>query len=441
MARSRSRRQLAIWMNGQPVGDWTLESDGTQALRYRDSWRQSELSRPLSLSLPFTRENTLRGPVVESFFDNLLPDSRLIRQRIQTRYRAASGRAFDLLAEIGRDCVGAVQLMPDDEAPDGFDRIEGELLSDGGVEAILRDVAVVDQGGEAGDFRISLAGAQEKTALLRHENRWYLPHGSTPTTHIFKLPMGRVGPFQADFATSCENEWLSAQIAAALGLNVATCELGFFGHQKALIVERFDRQMAGDQSHWLRLPQEDMCQAMGMPPSLKYEADGGPGMRDIMRLLVGSTNPAMDRDAFFRTQVVFWMLCAPDGHAKNFSLSLGRGGRFHLTPIYDVLSAYPVMGKGAGKWAPEKVKMAMAAIGSNRHYLWKRILPRHWLSTAHACGLGEERARSIIHDLVAMTDHALNDVSQSIPKDFPRQVHEPIMEGVRTASRLLRSGI
>jgi serine/threonine-protein kinase HipA len=440
MARRRTTRHLAVWMNGDAVGDWTLEADGTQAFTYRDAWRTAPQARSLSLSLPF-EQRIHRGAVVESFFDNLLPDSRLIRQRIQTRFHATSARAFDLLAEIGRDCVGAVQLIPGDEPPSPIDAIVGERLDDQRVEAILRDVAVVSQGGDEADFRISLAGAQEKTALLRQDGHWYRPEGSTPTTHIFKLPMGRVGPFQADFATSCENEWLCAQLVGALGLRVAPCEIGVFGAQKALIVERFDRRLSSDRSHWLRLPQEDLCQALGLPPSLKYEADGGPGIPDIMQLLLGSGHASASREVFFRAQVAFWMLCAPDGHAKNFSIALEAGGAYTLTPLYDVLSAYPVLGKKANQLAPEKVKMAMAAIGSNRHYLWKRILPRHWLSTAKACGFDEGGALAIIHDLVDRTDSAIATVSARMPAGFPVKVSEPIFQGLKSAAATLAAAL
>lgn len=439
MAKRRATRQLAVWMNGEHVGHWVLEPDGTQAFEYAETWRAAPASRPLSLSMPLAGEKVHRGPIVESFFENLLPDSRQIRQRIQTRFHAASARAFDLLAEIGRDCVGAVQLLPDGAAPGRIDCIDGERLTEAGVAEVLRDVAVVGSGDDPADFRISLAGAQEKTALLWHKSHWQRPIGATPTTHIFKLPMGKIGPFQADFGSSCENEWLCARIVAALGLDVASCEIGRFGDQKALIVERFDRRLSSDQSHWLRLPQEDMCQAAGLPPSLKYESDGGPGVHDIANLLYGSIRPIADRETFFRAQVVFWMLCAPDGHAKNFSLQIAAGGAFGLAPLYDILSAYPVLGRRSGQLAPEKVKMAMAAIGSNRHYLWKRILPRHWVSTAHACGIGPDRAKAIVHELASRAEKALDEVMKEMPSDFPTHVSSAIVAGVRTSARQLRA--
>jgi serine/threonine-protein kinase HipA len=295
-------------MNGQVVGIWTLGSNGQHTFTYHEDWLVSPLRRALSLSLPLRPVSApYRGAVVEAFFDNLLPDSREIRQRIRSRFRTGSVQAFDLLAKIGRDCVGAVQLLPEGEAPGDWQRIEGERLDVAGVAGIMRGIptaAVYD----AGDFRISLAGAQEKTALLRHAGAWYRPLGTTPTTHIFKLPLGHVGNMRLDLATSVENEWLCTQIARAYGLVVADCEMASFEEQKVLVVERFDRRLSADGKYWLRLPQEDMCQALGVPPSLKYEADGGPGIRAILDLLLGSTRADADRLAFFKTQVMFWLL-------------------------------------------------------------------------------------------------------------------------------------
>ena len=95
----------------------------------------------------------------------------------------------------------------------------------------------------------------------------------------------------------------------------------------------------------LRLPQEDMCQALGVPPHLKYESDGGPGMDRILSLLLHSDNAKKDRLTFFQAQILFWMLCATDGHAKNFSLMLLPQGHYTLAPLYDVMSAYPVLGR------------------------------------------------------------------------------------------------
>lgn len=437
MARPSKTRRLVVWMNGEVVGTWTVEPSGRHVFAYHEDWLASPNARPLSLSLPL-RATALpyQGEAVEAFFDNLLPDNREIRQRIQSRFRTVSTRAFDLLREIGRDCVGAVQLLAEGEAPQDWTRVEGKQLAETDVAAILRAVPTESRG-DLDDFRISLAGAQEKTALLRWRGAWHRPLGATPTTHIFKLPLGRVGAFRGDLSTSIENEWLCAQILRGYGLDVADCDIACFDDQKALVVSRFDRRLAPDGSHWLRLPQEDLCQALALPPSLKYEADGGPGIPRIMDLLLGSQQAERDRLTFFKAQVAFWLLCAPDGHAKNFSVAIQRHGRYQLTPLYDVLSAFPVLGHGAGKLAPEKVKMAMAAVSRNRHYKWAEIQPRHWLATASTCGISHAAAQSVIENLVVATPKVLENVARDLPTGFPATVSDSILDGLQAACNRL----
>jgi len=211
MGRPSQTRALDVWANGIRVGQWRLPARGADEFLYDDAWAVSPVGRPLSLSLPVPLDPIpLRGAAVRSFFDNLLPDSDRIRQRIQTRFRTAGTGAFDLLAAIGRDCVGAVQLLPEGEDCPDIRRILAEPLDDADVERILRGAAGSPRGvGQLDDddeeLRISIAGAQEKTALLWHEGRWCRPLGATPTTHIFKLPLGLVGNRQADMRTSVEN--------------------------------------------------------------------------------------------------------------------------------------------------------------------------------------------------------------------------------------------
>lgn len=435
MARPRKRKTLGVWMNALRVGTWTLEPTGEHVFAYAPDWLAQPEARPLSLSMPLRTSAPYRGPMVEAWFDNLLPDSRAIRQRLQSRFQVASSQAFDLLAEIGRDCVGAVQLLPDDQAPEGIRQIRGEALTEASVAALLRATPVAGAGTDPADFRISLAGAQEKTALLWHEGGWQRPLGATPTTHIFKLPLGRVGNFQGDLSLSVENEWLCSRLVAALGLPVARTEIGRFEDQKALIVERFDRRLSADGSHWLRLPQEDLCQALEVTPSLKYEADGGPGPVRIMDLLLGSQQAAEDRTRFLRSLFVFWLLCATDGHAKNFSLAIEPEGRFRLTPLYDVLSVWPLIGHGANQLALARAKMAMAAVSKNRHYHWAEIQPRHWASTAAACGYAPEEMQRLVDEVMAGIEPAVAKVEADLPTGFPEQVATPIFQGVRQAAR------
>ena len=437
MARPSNKRALCVWMNGIPVGIWSQGANGVHEFRYENSWLHHDQARPISLSIPLG-EREIRGSIVSSFFDNLLPDSTEIRQRIKTHYGAASTSAFDLLAEIGRDCVGAIQLLPVDEEPASQKRIEGRRISDRQIAEILKGLTALGIGDRLSDeeFRISLAGAQEKTALLRYENHWLVPHGSTPSTHIVKLPLGRIGGLGLDMSHSVENEWLCSKLASAIGLPTANCEIHHFDDITALVVERFDRRVNEAKKSIVRIPQEDFCQITGTASSGKYESDGGPGIETIMSLLLGSQDAAKDREIFFTAQILFWILAAPDGHAKNFSVFIERGGRFRLTPLYDIISAYPVLGKGKGFIPPEKLKMAMGFSGKNRHYEWEKIHLRHIRETARRCGI-DSSIDTMLTKLITEIPNAIAMTARSLPQDFPAAVADAVFEGMTKRTSLL----
>ncbi len=426
-------------MNGEPVGTWSVSPRGGHAFAYTAEWLASTNRRPLSLSLPLSREtDPFRGPVVEAWFDNLLPDSRAIRARIARRHGANAGQAFQLLEAIGRDCVGAVQLLPAGSPAPQVKRIEATPVTEQGIVALL-DQTLNDSPlpvSEEDELRISLAGAQEKTALLLHDGHWCVPHGATPTTHIFKLPLGRVGSIQADFTTSVENEWLCSRVLAAFDLPVATCGMTSFGPHKVLVVERFDRRRFAN--WWARLPQEDFCQALGVPPEHKYESHGGPGIDAILDQLRGSQAADADRRAFLKAQLVFWLLAAPDGHAKNFSIFIEPQGRFRLTPFYDVMSAWPVIGTGPNLFDRKKLRLAMAVDGKNRHYLIDSIRRRHWNATAKRNALGLD-FDPVITEVLDTLPAVLNRVAAELPAGFPAQVSGPIFAGLLAQARRLRT--
>ena len=302
-------------------------------------------------------------------------------------------------------------------------------MSEEDIESILINTPVFGQHQDDDDLRISIAGAQEKTALLLHEGKWMKPRGATPTTHILKLPIGRHRDHDIDLTMSVENEWLCAQVLEAFGIKTATCWPAVFGKQKVLVVERFDRKLSRDGTWLMRLPQEDMCQARGLTSEMKYEKNGGPSVESIMDLLLGSSSAEADRAAFFKTQVIFWLLCAIDGHAKNFSIFLEPQGGYRLTPIYDVLSAYPVLGNGPGLLQEKKAKMAMALVGKNRHYKWSELQRRHLESTAKACGV-EVSGKTLIDDLITTTSGVITQVTAKLPVGFPELVAKPILDGL-----------
>lgn len=439
---------LEIWMNGRHVGVWRQIRGDRDQLTYDSDWLNDSQFRVLSLSLPVTASREITSLEVRNYFDNLLPDDARIRERLRIRYRTKSMQTFDLLEAIGRDCVGAVQLMPEGQAPIGWDRIESKPLKSSDVETILRNVPTsnapfVDAIGDDEDFRISIAGAQEKTALLRIGNTWHRPLGATPTTHILKLPLGVVGGgLQLDLSDSVDNEWVCAALLDALGLPTAQAEIGRFGEQRVLVVERFDRNWQNigganpatarfkpSTTAWIaRLPQEDFCQATGVASGKKYEKDGGPGMTQILRLLARAETPERDSDFFALLQLAFWLLAATDGHAKNFSIFHRRNG-YGLTPCYDVISAWPVIGSKARQLQPQKVRMAMAMrTGSRPHYKWNEIQPRHFKMLADR--LPNSNLWTAMLNMARSIPHAIDTVKKQLPEDFKEAVWTSITRGV-----------
>jgi serine/threonine-protein kinase HipA len=440
---------LTVWMNGERVGEWATLRTGTPVFRYEASWTQSRSARALSLSLPITANREVRGEAVEYYFDNLLPDSAEVRRRIRMRFQTRSTDAFDLLSAIGRDCVGAVQLLPADQTPEGWNRIDAEPLTASGVEQVLRAVTLNAPLGpeEQNEFRISLAGAQEKTALLRMAGRWFHPKGATPTTHILKLPLGVVGNFQGDLSDSVENEWLCGRLLRELNLPTADSEIARFGEQRTLVVTRFDRRWQGvtaeDAEHrsfkptrgtWIaRLPQEDFCQALGLPPTRRYESEGGPSIQRALALLAGSERPLEDQTTFLLAQLSFWLLAAIDGHGKNFSIFHHRGGSYALTQFYDVLSAWPVIGHGKNQLPLEKAKLAMAVRGRKPHYRLDEITARHWRELAEQVAI--EGLWDRMQALIEAAPDALARLETRLPRGFPERVFAKIHAGVLKQSR------
>lgn len=424
---------LNVWMNGLLVGQWSQDSRGSNAFQYDQTWIASEYVRPLSNSIPIAPSHPIvKGDVVAHYFDNLLPDSPEIRNRIQSKFRTGSTATIELLQAIGRDCVGAVQILPTTETPIDVEQISYSPLNDKQVADLLIANSAGRVLGQALDddyFRISIAGAQEKTALLKINGAWHLPHGSTPTTHILKLPLGLVGGERRfDMTTSIENEWLCAKILEKLDFNVAQTEIATFEGIKALVVRRFDRKWVDNNTWIARIPQEDFCQIFGLPNIKKYEVDGGPGIVKIMQHLTGSQFAEEDRLHFIKTQFMFWLLAASDGHAKNFSVSINEGGHFQLTPLYDVLSAWPIIGNEANQIPYQRAKLAMAIRTRNVHYNFDDIARRHWQEFTRKLGMPNafEEMQHISDKIIEKID----SIYEELPDGFPTALIDIIKSGV-----------
>lgn len=293
---------------------------------------------------------------------------------------------------------------------------------------------------EENDFRISVAGAQEKTALLRIGNDWCIPKGITPTTHIIKLPIGEIRQPNAtlDLSQSVDNEYYCLLLAKELGLNVPDAEIIKAGRVRALAVERFDRRWNTERTVLLRLPQEDMCQTFGLPSSVKYESDGDPGIARIMAFLMGSSEALRDRYDFIKFQVFQWLIGATDGHAKNFSVFIQAGGSYRLTPFYDIISAFPVLGGTGIHISDLKLAMGLNASKGKKTAIDK-IYPRHFLATAKVLRFPEVQMHEILSDFARMIPAALDNVKTSLPTDFPENVVTAVETNVlRLHGRLSR---
>jgi serine/threonine-protein kinase HipA len=397
MARKPAHAPLDVYLNGRLIGRLRREPSGAVEFRYAAEWLAWENAIPVSLSLPL-REDRYTGAPVLAVFDNLLPDDASIRRTVAERTGAAGTDPYSLLAAIGRDCANLAHN------PLGLGRDR--------------------------EFRISLAGAQEKTALLHLDGKWHVPHGTTPTTHILKPQLG-VLPNGIDMSHSVENEHFCMGLASGFGLPVAKTQVLDFAGRRVLAVERFDRLWTRDK-RLLRIPQEDMCQALSIPPSRKYQSDGGPGIRQVLELLKGSDAPEEDRRTFLKAQLFFWLIGATDGHAKNFSVRLSPGGRFRLTPLYDILSVQPAF--DARQIQKKSFRLAMS-VGDKRHYVMDTIAPRHFEQDGDAAGLPAGSVDTIIEKLLDAATGVLERAVKSEPT-VPA-LAKSIVAGVQARLRLI----
>ncbi len=431
MSRTKTYAPLHVFMNDRPVGVLTKYPNGATVFLYNPLWLEWEGAMPVSLSLPL-QDRGHSGAAVTSFFDNLLPDSNAILKTIAERVGAAGTDAYSLLSVIGRDCVGALQFVPEGEQANTQTEPSYESLSRDDVRDVLLDLKRAPLGIKPEDgFRLSLAGAQEKAAFLWKDGQWCRPTGTMPTTHIFKPQIGEIETSTGtiDLSQSVENEYYCLELLRAFGLNVAEAAIDQFGEKKVLIVKRFDRIIRKSGS-LLRLPQEDMCQALGVPPTVKYQNAGGPRIVNVLNLLSRSDTPLKDQQTVFKAQILFWLIGATDGHAKNFSIFLRPNNQMALTPLYDVISAQPMF--DASQIPHKDFRLAMS-VGTKPHYKILNIQRRYFHQTAIEAGLEDMNSDGasgftvdIINDLESRFDEAFEKVLGTLPEDFPMEIHESI---------------
>ena len=395
-------RELAVLLGGAPVGVLSRDARGRIRFTYDEAWRTGSEGLPLSLSIPLAAREHGRA-VVEPFLWNLLPDSETVLARWGQQFGVSPRNVFELLRYVGEDLAGAVQIVSPEQLgrltqDTGEDQVEW-LTEDQVAErlrALREDASAWRLPRDVGQF--SLAGAQPKTALLEKDGKWGVPQGRTPTTHILKPPVG-------EWVDLAQNEHFCLRLAARLGLPVAASSVRRFGDEIAFVVERYDRVRQGGRI--LRVHQEDLCQSLSVHPATKYENEGGPGIREVVTLLrSASSSPAEDLHTFLDAVALNWLIGATDGHAKNYSVLLGSGGRVRLAPLYDVVSrlAYD-------PWHPFAFKLAMR-VGSE--YVLGRILPGHWLELAQSIAVPAETILSRLRELATMLPSAAGEIRDAL---------------------------
>jgi serine/threonine-protein kinase HipA len=240
----------------------------------------------------------------------------------------------------------------------------------------------------AGTGQFSLAGAQAKTALYLDPatGRWGDPSGAVPTTHILK-------PAIAGFDDHDLNEHLCLQAAQIAGLRTASSRVLSFGAERAVVVERYDRFPASG-GRVVRVHQEDVCQSLGLPPTAKYQSDGGPSPEKIVELIRRAVGPPpvaeYEVGRFVDALALNWLIAGTDAHAKNYSL-LVTARQIRLAPLYDVASSLPY----DDMYRP-RLRLAMR-IGEE--YRVASITGRHWTQFAERNGLDAARTLARVDEL------------------------------------------
>lgn len=419
------KRILLVLIGGEHAGDLRQNEHGQIDFSYTDRWVSRREATPLSLSLPLAAGQH-RSKAVMAYLRGLLPDSEAVLVRWGSRFGVSHNNPFALLGHVGEDVAGAVQFVKESRleeatAPGAVDYVD-ESYVESRLKALKTDRAAwTDTRG-----RFSLGGAQSKFALYRSQDgRWGVPSGRSATTHIFK-------PALPDLAEQEINEHLCLQAAAKLGMETSRSEVSIFGDEPSIVLQRYDR-MVGAGGEVVRIHQEDMCQALGVPPEKKYQReDGGPGAGAIVNLLRSHQSPAQAQsstETIFRSLAFNWVIYGPDAHAKNFSVMLA-GAQVRLAPLYDISSIAPYL----EQYDLSRVAMAMSV---NNKYRNSTINREDWEASASALGVDPDMAVSWVAEVVARAPDAFVDVARSSPRFVGRApIAGALVDAVASASEM-----
>ena len=356
--------ELLVLMDNRRVGRVVQGQHGKLTLSYDQAWRNSQNSYPLSLSMPLGLSEHPHEKI-DAFLWGLLPDNEGTLNRLGREHHVSPRNAFALIGATGEDCAGAVQfVLPERVDAVNKDAAKVQWLTETEIAERLRILHGNHAAGrlprDEGQF--SLAGAQPKTAFLFENGKWGVPSGRIPTTRILKPPTG-------EFDGYAENEHYCLELARGLGLTVPNSDILHFEDEIAMVIDRYDRIHL--KQVWHRVHQEDLCQALGFPPTKKYQNEGGPSVADIVNLLRNySRTPVPDVQTFVDAVAFNWLVAGTDGHSKNYSVLIGAGGNVRLAPLYDLASILPYTDMNL-----PKAKLAMKIGGE---YLLRNIGLYRW---------------------------------------------------------------
>lgn len=401
---------VAVW-RGVPAADLARGDDGRVRIRYRDGYLRGSKPTPLSVAAPCDD----RPQDVTDWIDGLLPDAQGVRSRWKQDYGLPSDSPFTLLSAVGRDCPGGFQFCAAGDLEDFLNRPSGvEPLTEADIGVRLRHMArdrndwqsSGPTGWQAGRFGFSLAGAQTKTALRYcRSSGWALPYGAEPTTHILKPPLH----FHLDDLDIAEH--LTMRAAAGLGLTVGGTDCREFDWERSLVAVRYDR-FTDPGGAVQRLHQEDLCQALLLPPEMKYQIDGGPGLADIATLLRRVCVDPETAVRRFRDAVIFnWLVAGTDAHAKNYSLLFSEDtGQPDLAPLYDVISYLPYDDSGTLSDA----SMSMSLGG--QYGLHHADFVKAWNAVASDLGLPADETADRARKMASGVSAAMTEAIDNLPR-------------------------
>ncbi|MDF1814622.1 MAG: type II toxin-antitoxin system HipA family toxin [Verrucomicrobiales bacterium] len=410
--------QLHAIADGKAVGilSWNRNSNQFRFV-YDDEWIDSPNGYPLSLSMPMAGRQ-YSHKVVSAFIEGLLPDNSIVLDEWAKRFNVSAKNPFRLLAHVGEECAGAIQFVTPDrlrefsgESRGGIDWLDSGDLAHR-IDLLMKNHGATRLGETEGQF--SLAGAQPKIALFydRKQDRWGIPSGLMPTTHILK-------PSGSDLNGHAENEHFCLKLAEKLGFPTAKSDVKTLGGRSVIVVERYDRIETAEGVR--RIHQEDMCQSLACDPGLKYQREGGPSPEQIIKHILGnSSSPVKDQERFIDALIFNFLIGGTDAHAKNYSFLIAAGGQVRLAPLYDIASVFPYK----HLYNERKTRLAMKIGGK---YKFSEIGEAAWRKAASEWQINEKKLFSKIQEISGR----IVNLSKSVHEEMKESgIDHEVVEGI-----------